>query len=213
MYTYFVTIIVCGDRKFGQGCMEPCGHCVALKQCHHISGRCLNGCDRGYQGIECTEGCTSPPTHSHTKSSSPKKFYKVCIEKSYSVLLFFSMWSYTGHVAIRQLARIDSKQWNRYHQKKTFICKPVHILIWFFSFVEFYFFEECYWGSHGYNCNETCPSRCSTGNGTCNPVTGLCPLVQQVYWSFLLVKNSFWICFVIADLQNIRHIHLNIITI
>ena len=139
MYTYFVTIIVCGDRKFGQGCMEPCGHCVAMKQCHHVNGSCLNGCDRGYQGIECTEGCTftnlikcsggctSPPTHSHTKSSAPKVYIS----------------TYT-----------------------------------------FYPFAECNWGYHGYNCNETCQSRCSTGNGSCNAVTGLCPLVQQVYLSF-----------------------------
>ena len=47
-----------------------------------------------------------------------------------------------------------------------------------------YPFAECDWGYHGYNCNETCQSCSSTGNGSCNAVTGLCPLVQQVYLSF-----------------------------
>lgn len=26
------------------------------KQCHHINGTCINGCDSGYQGPNCTEG-------------------------------------------------------------------------------------------------------------------------------------------------------------
>ena len=72
---------------FGQGCMESCGHCVALKQCHHVNGSCLNGCDRGYQGIKCKKGCTSPLTHSHTKSSSSKSAIKNALKKVMHVSL------------------------------------------------------------------------------------------------------------------------------
>ena len=72
----------------------------------------------------------------------------------------------------------------------------------YISTYTFYPFAECDWGYHGYNCNETCQSCSSTGNGSCNAVTGLCPLVQQVYLSFYR-----WICFVISDFQNMRHIH------
>lgn len=33
-----------------------CGNCIESEQCHHINGTCMNGCDRGYQGLHCTQG-------------------------------------------------------------------------------------------------------------------------------------------------------------
>lgn len=33
-----------------------CGHCHKSEQCHHINGKCMNGCDSGYQGSICMEG-------------------------------------------------------------------------------------------------------------------------------------------------------------
>ena len=38
---------------------------------------------------------------------------------------------------------------------------------------------ECYWGTYGYNCDEKCQRICSTGNGTCDALTGSCPAVWQ----------------------------------
>lgn len=46
----------CGDGVFGQDCNETCGKCVRGEQCHNVNGTCLNGCDPGYQGLNCTEG-------------------------------------------------------------------------------------------------------------------------------------------------------------
>ena len=41
---------------FGENCTEHCGNCLNSEQCHHINGTCMNGCDRGYEGLYCTEG-------------------------------------------------------------------------------------------------------------------------------------------------------------
>ena len=49
-------ITECTGRKYGAGCLEDCGYCVEYEKCHHISGKCLNGCKEGYQGLTCTEG-------------------------------------------------------------------------------------------------------------------------------------------------------------
>ena len=46
----------CDNGTFGQNCLESCGWCVGEKQCHHTNGTCLNGCNAGYQGLNCTEG-------------------------------------------------------------------------------------------------------------------------------------------------------------
>lgn len=46
----------CDNGTFGQDCLESCGRCVGEKQCHHTNGTCLNGCNVGYQGLNCTEG-------------------------------------------------------------------------------------------------------------------------------------------------------------
>ena len=46
----------CDTGLFGQDCKEKCGKCVKGDNCHHVNGTCLNGCDPGYQGLNCTEG-------------------------------------------------------------------------------------------------------------------------------------------------------------
>ena len=48
----------CDSNTFGEDCGEECGSCVDSEQCHHINGTCLNGCERGFQGIECNQGNT-----------------------------------------------------------------------------------------------------------------------------------------------------------
>ena len=46
----------CNGNSFGQDCGEECGNCDNDEQCHHINGTCLNGCKRGFQGIQCDQG-------------------------------------------------------------------------------------------------------------------------------------------------------------
>ena len=46
----------CDNKMFGENCTESCGNCLKSEQCHHINGTCMKGCDRGYQGFNCTEG-------------------------------------------------------------------------------------------------------------------------------------------------------------
>lgn len=52
----FNIISECDNRRFGGNCREQCGSCLNLEQCHHVNGTCMIGCDRGYQGVYCTEG-------------------------------------------------------------------------------------------------------------------------------------------------------------
>ena len=46
----------CDGDTFGQDCREECGECVNDEHCHHINGTCLNGCKRGYNGLQCNQG-------------------------------------------------------------------------------------------------------------------------------------------------------------
>ena len=56
-YQYFYIITTeCDGGMFGNHCNKTCGKCLNNEQCHHINGSCLNGCESGYQGINCTEG-------------------------------------------------------------------------------------------------------------------------------------------------------------
>lgn len=41
---------------YGKNCSLSCGNCFKLEQCHNINGTCINGCDSGYKGFNCTEG-------------------------------------------------------------------------------------------------------------------------------------------------------------
>ena len=41
---------------FGKDCTESCGKCVNNDKCHLVNGSCVNGCNPGYYGINCTNG-------------------------------------------------------------------------------------------------------------------------------------------------------------
>ncbi|XP_061194960.1 multiple epidermal growth factor-like domains protein 11 [Saccostrea echinata] len=49
----------CDNGSYRYNCLENCGACLGYKQCHHINGSCLEGCDAGYEGELCTTGCSS----------------------------------------------------------------------------------------------------------------------------------------------------------
>lgn len=46
----------CDVGTYGENCSTLCGHCFETKQCHHINGTCINGCNSGYHGLLCTDG-------------------------------------------------------------------------------------------------------------------------------------------------------------
>lgn len=46
--------------------------------------------------------------------------------------------------------------------------------------LKMYVNSGCEWGSHGYNCNETCQTVCAY-NGTCSAITGTCEQVNHRY--------------------------------
>ena len=46
----------CDNGTFDQDCKQACGKCLREEQCYHVNGTWLNGCDAGYQGLECAEG-------------------------------------------------------------------------------------------------------------------------------------------------------------
>lgn len=50
--------IECDGMKYGFGCIYNCGTCLDYKQCHHINGSCLQGCDAGFEGNLCKTGTT-----------------------------------------------------------------------------------------------------------------------------------------------------------
>lgn len=48
--------LACKNGTFGYKCSLRCGNCRGKEHCHHINGTCMNGCDNGYQGLQCNEG-------------------------------------------------------------------------------------------------------------------------------------------------------------
>lgn len=46
-------VLACRSEFYGIDCIEECGQCRDIDQCHHINGTCLTGCAAGYQGDLC----------------------------------------------------------------------------------------------------------------------------------------------------------------
>ena len=63
----FVLYLVCKQGFFGDECSRRCGNCRNKQTCHHINGSCLNGCDEGVKGWNCTTG-TRLPKHFFTNT-------------------------------------------------------------------------------------------------------------------------------------------------
>ena len=51
-----LTITECSESRYGQGCSKLCNKrkCIGERSCDHVTGKCLQGCDRGYQSEDCT---------------------------------------------------------------------------------------------------------------------------------------------------------------
>lgn len=56
IFILFFLILGCNNRTNGDNCSKTCGKCRHSEQCHHINGKCKNGCNSGYQGDKCDEG-------------------------------------------------------------------------------------------------------------------------------------------------------------
>lgn len=52
-----VILLVCEYGFYGQNCNMTCGWCVKGKEeCHVVTGKCVNGCQKGYEGTTCAKG-------------------------------------------------------------------------------------------------------------------------------------------------------------
>lgn len=58
-YTGPTCIEECMNSTYGLECRTTCGHCRDRRQCHHVSGSCPSGCDRGVHGVKCDTACPS----------------------------------------------------------------------------------------------------------------------------------------------------------
>lgn len=42
--------------SYGTACNETCGHCRRVSQCSNVNGKCLTGCEAGFEGDLCKTG-------------------------------------------------------------------------------------------------------------------------------------------------------------
>ena len=50
-----LTITECSEYNYGKGCTKLCSdrNCLGGSSCDHVTGKCDQGCDRGYQSEDC----------------------------------------------------------------------------------------------------------------------------------------------------------------
>ncbi|XP_062593386.1 uncharacterized protein LOC134254860 [Saccostrea cucullata] len=46
----------CSNRTYGHQCQSTCGKCANLRDCHHLTGNCAEGCVDGWEGNKCDKG-------------------------------------------------------------------------------------------------------------------------------------------------------------
>lgn len=51
-YIFFLSP-ACDQGSYGDNCSDICGHCRDINKCSNSNGKCLTGCDAGFQGELC----------------------------------------------------------------------------------------------------------------------------------------------------------------
>lgn len=72
-YFFLTSFIACSQNMYGKNCSLSCGQCFKLEQCHNMNGTCMNGCDSGYNGLNCKEG--NFIVYIATKKNIPRFFF------------------------------------------------------------------------------------------------------------------------------------------
>ncbi|XP_062592311.1 multiple epidermal growth factor-like domains protein 10 isoform X2 [Saccostrea cucullata] len=189
----------CNGNKYGQDCGQGCGACLGYKQCHHMNGSCLEGCDAGFKdtlcNIECSEGYFgyNCENNCNDKCEDPNKCNKTTGECEGGCQ--------AGWKGLQCSEQCDG---NRYGKDCGQICgaclgyKQCHHING--SCLEGcdsgfegyhcttdrcdtfpYCFEGCSAGKFGKNCSENCSVNCMVPS-VCHNVTGECQSGCQPGW-------------------------------
>ena len=49
LYIENMFFVECSPGTYGYNCSKSCGHCLGTSECDPIDGRCINGCEPGWQ--------------------------------------------------------------------------------------------------------------------------------------------------------------------
>ncbi|BFZ21379.1 hypothetical protein BsWGS_24417 [Bradybaena similaris] len=175
----------CDHGRYGEDCRSNCSQfCVkgdlSEPYCHHVSGKCLQGCQAGYEGPHCDEPCARG-TYGEACSSSCSQFCSSsgCDNMDDECLLGceddyqesqcdescgrvtygddcgsqFCSKSVCDHIDGRCLQGCQSGYWGTKCDK------------------------HCDGQTHGRDCNSTCPQHCEnikTSLSVCDHVSGVC---------------------------------------
>lgn len=83
---FFLSFLECSAGYYGENCSVSCGHCLNKTACDHITGICIQGCEPGYQAVNCTQGKTIIITGSANHVHFTRK-----------LIFFFSFWFYKNY--------------------------------------------------------------------------------------------------------------------
>ncbi|XP_078328337.1 receptor-type tyrosine-protein phosphatase kappa-like [Crassostrea virginica] len=175
----------CDGNKYGQDCHHTCGECHNGDQCSHVNGSCRGGCNAGMSGEKCDEACVNGrygvncmercSDHcgvpgicnretGECQDGCQAGWRKPKCKTKCANSTFGQDCSESCGTCLReeQCHHVDGTCINgcdKGYQGNKCI-------------------EDCDWGTYGYNCNETCKSLCSSGNDTCDVITGTCPQIE-----------------------------------
>ncbi|XP_062597463.1 receptor-type tyrosine-protein phosphatase epsilon-like isoform X1 [Saccostrea cucullata] len=181
----------CGNRTYGDKCMEDCGTCLGYKQCHHLNGSCLEGCDAGYEGDLCKTGCESGKFGINCKGNCNKNCLVpyVCNGTTGEC----EGGCQPGWEGLHCNKTCRNNRYGSYCNQSCGYCrddaKCHHINGTCQSGCKQGYrgvncTTECTLGTFGFDCKENCSKRCFE---TCNPVNGNCPAIKETSFQ---ISNS-----------------------
>nr|XP_022306912.1 receptor-type tyrosine-protein phosphatase T-like [Crassostrea virginica] len=186
---------ICNGNTYGQECNTSCGNCINGEQCHHMTGICPNGCDKGvYDGDKCDQAC--PPGwygKNCSKECGPncipscdrfegdcklgcKPGWKgsfcdtKCDDGTYGVNCSQKCGACVNNEACHHINGTCLSGCDRGYRGQK--CE-----------------EECPDGLYGYNCNKTCSMTCK-GPGRCHRKTGSCNGSCLAGWKGEMCENE-----------------------
>ncbi|KAK3594317.1 hypothetical protein CHS0354_028697 [Potamilus streckersoni] len=180
----------CQKGRFGDVCNETCGNCLnGNLSCNGTTGQCIDGCERGWSGITCKEGCkigaygygcneTCGMCFSSNNSCSaidgqcmlgcePGWKGETCKQEC-------NRGAY-GHDCNETCGMCfgGNSSCSKFDGHCQFGCEAG----WRGAMCK----QDCDIGKYGYGCNETC-GMCFSGNNTCLRIDGHCKFGCEAGW-------------------------------
>ncbi|VDI25186.1 Hypothetical predicted protein [Mytilus galloprovincialis] len=101
-----VNFITCSAGFYGSGCLQNCSLNCVNPSCHHTNGECIDGCNSGWKGFNCTQGFVS------VRSELQGEYYGTAIGGGIGAMIAVILIMFAGFVIYKDNKKLTKDKYS-----------------------------------------------------------------------------------------------------